>query len=125
MPGKDHTQLVEVWLWDPSQRRIPLTYESNPLEYLPADAPLPRVGDLVLLPSNVTGDTKEQAFAYAGTLTPFRVKECEHLYYRDKDERLDPRDVKPARHVKTIISVQRLSTKEFHDDRGWSREGDG
>ncbi|MEI6449225.1 MAG: hypothetical protein WCP98_04645 [Actinomycetes bacterium] len=125
MPSRGRHELVEVWLWDPGAKRAPFAYESDPLEYLPADAPLPRVGDLILLPPNITGDTREQAFAYAGTRTPFKVMECEHVYFRAKVEKLDPANPKPARHVKTIISVHRLTAKEFDDDRGWSREADG
>ena len=125
MPSKATPLPVEVWLWEPSQARAPFSHESQPLEYLPADAPLPRVGDLVLLPRNVTGDTEEQAVAYGGTRSPFKVMECEHLYFRKTGEKLDPTDAKPARYVKTIVSVKRVSAKEFYDDRGWSQEAGG
>ncbi|GEM_PF-1886811 len=113
---------VQVWLWDPGQKRAPFSHASRPLEYLPADAPLPRVGDLIILPPNVTGDNKEQAFAYGGTRTPFKVMEVEHVYARTKDETIDRLDPAPARYLRTVVSVQRLSEKEFHDDRGWMRE---
>jgi hypothetical protein len=114
--------LVEVWLWDPSQKRPPFGHKTTPLEYLPADSPLPRPGDIVHLPRNVTGDTKEQAFGFGGTRTPFRVVECGHLYSRDKLERVDPLHPQPAVRVKTTIHVKRLSPKEVYEDRGWERE---
>ena len=37
-------------------------------------------------------------------------------------ERHNPTAPKPARHVKTLIFVRRMSEKEFYDDRGWRRE---
>ena len=122
MPSREGLEPVEVWLWDPSQKRPAFAHKTNPLEYLPADAPLPRVGDILMLPRNVTGDTKKQAFAYAGTRTPFIVTECEYLYFREKDERLDKLDPKPARHVKTMVTVRRLTPVETFEERGWERE---
>jgi hypothetical protein len=122
MPRKAQPGLVEVWLWDPSKKRAPFAHKTNPLEYLPADAPLPRVGDIIHLPRNVTGDTKEQAFGYGGTRTPFRVMECSHIYAREKREKFDPLDPKPAVHVRTNIFVERLGPKDVYDDRGWERE---
>jgi hypothetical protein len=122
MPSRRGPELVEVWLWDPSQKRPAFGHETRPLEYLPADAPIPRVGDVIMLPPNVTGDTKDQAFAYGGTRTPFRVTECEYVYSRGRDEKPDMLDPKPARHVKTIVSVRRLAPEEAYDERGWARE---
>ena len=115
-------ELVEVWLWDPSQKRPPFAHETTPLEYLPADAQLPRVGDIIHLPRNVTRDTKKQAFGFGGTRTPFRVMECSHVYAREKGEEFDSLNPKPAVHVKTTMHVQRLTPKEVYDDRGWERE---
>jgi hypothetical protein len=115
-------ELVEVWLWDPSQKRPPFAHKTTPLEYLPADAQLPRVGDIMHLPRNVTGDTKKQAFTFGGTRTPFRVMECGHVYAREGGEEFDSLDPQPAVHVKTNLYVQRLTPKEFYDDRGWERE---
>ncbi len=115
-------ELVEVWLWDPSQKRPPFAHKTTPLEYLPADAQLPRVGDIMQLPRNVTGDTKKQAFTFGGTRTPFRVMECGHVYAREGGEEFDSLNPKPAVYVKTTLYVQRLTPKEFYDDRGWERE---
>jgi len=39
----------------------------------------------VVLPPNVTGDTPEQAFAYGGTRTPFRVDELGHTDIKTTD----------------------------------------
>jgi hypothetical protein len=115
-------ELVEVWLWDPSQKRPPFAHKTTPLEYLPADAQLPRVGDIMHLPRNVTGDTKKQAFTFGGTRTPFRVMECGHVYAREGGEKLDALDPQPAVHVKVTLYAQRLTPQEFYDDRGWERE---
>lgn len=82
----------------------------------PPAPPLPQVGDLLLLPRNVTGDTKEQAFAWAGKLSPFRVIEREHVYFREPGETVDPRHVKPARYMRSIILVRRLTEEEFDAD---------
>ena len=113
---------IEVWLWDPDQKRPPFGHKTTPLEYLPPDAPLPQVGDIIHLPRNVTGDTKKQAFGFGGTRTPFRVVERSQVYFRDKSEVVDPLDPRPAAYVKTTIHVKRLSPKEVYDDRGWERE---
>jgi hypothetical protein len=115
-------ELVEVWLSDPDQKRPPFDHKTTPLEYLPADGPLPRPGDIVHLPRNVTGDTKKQAFGYGGTRTPFRVVECGYVYARAKGEKFDPLDPKPAVLAKTAVHVRRLSEAEAYDDRGWERE---
>jgi len=122
MPSKPAMQPVEVWLWEPGAKAKAFDYAADPIEYLPADAPLPRSGDIIVLPPNLTGDGKREAFAYAGTRTPFKVVECEHVYYRSKAERHDPAAPRPARQVKTLIFVRRMSEKEFYDDRGWQRE---
>ncbi len=114
--------LIEVWLLDPETKRPPFGHKTTPLEYLPADAPLPRAGDIIHLPRNVTGDTKKQAFGFGGTRTPFRVVECSHVYAREKSEKIDPLHLTPAVHVKTTMHVKRLSPKEVYDDRGWERE---
>ena len=84
--------LVEVWLSDPDQKRPPFGLKTTPLEYLSPDVPLPRPGDIIHLPRNVTGDTKKQAFGFGGTRTPFRVVECSWVYFRDKGEKFDPLD---------------------------------
>ena len=88
----------------------------------PPMAPLPRAGDIIHLPRNVTGDTKKQAFGFGGTRTPFRVVECSHVYARERTEKVDTLHPTPAVHVKTTMHVRRLSPKEVYDDRGWERE---
>ena len=97
MARRGTSDLIELWLVEPGQLRAPFDLESQALEYLPVTAPLPQVGDLLLLPPNVTGDSEEQTFAYGGTRAPFRVVECEHVYHRDMDEKLDPVNPTPAR----------------------------
>jgi hypothetical protein len=116
VPSKgSYSEVVEVWLWEPGSERPPFSFDGA-LEFLPPAPPLPQVGDLLLLPRNVTGDTKEQAFAWAGKLSPFRVVEREHVYFREPGETVDPRHVKPARYMRSIILVRRLTEEEFHAD---------
>ncbi|MCX6373550.1 MAG: hypothetical protein NTX16_10835 [Actinobacteria bacterium] len=109
---------IQVYLWEPGQGRPPFSFEPGPLEYLPSDAPLPQVGDTLLLPRNVTGDSKEQTFAWHGTLAPFRVIEVEHVYFRETDEKLLPANPRPARYVRTMIAVRRLTPEQFDADPG-------
>jgi hypothetical protein len=108
---------IAVYLVEPDAGRPPFT-SKPPLEYLPADAPLPRAGDLILLPPVFTGDSEAEAFAWCGTLSPFRVLEVEHVYYRDKAER--PTPVRPgcAQYVRTMILVARLSPEQFEETPG-------
>ncbi|HET6476763.1 MAG TPA: hypothetical protein VFH93_11875 [Thermoleophilia bacterium] len=123
-PNEGRPAPIEVWLWDPDQKRPPFGHTTTPLEYLPADAPLPRAGDIIHLPRNVTGDTNKQAFGYGGTRTPFRVVEYGHIYARERGEKVDPLHPTSAVHVKTTMHVKRISQKEAYDDRGWEREPD-
>jgi len=111
----NYSEVVQVWLLEPGRGRPSFSFE-GPLEFLPPAPPLPQVGDLLLLPRNVTGDTEEQSFAWAGTLTPFRVVEREHVYFRESDEKLDPRNVKPARYMRSMILVRRVTEEEYAAD---------
>lgn len=117
MSGEAKREPIEVYLVEPGQGRPPFTFEGA-LEYLPADAPLPAVGDVILLPRHVTGDSKAQTFAWGGTLAPFRVIEREHVYYRDARKRFNRAEQKPARYVRTLLSVRRMSEAEYHADPG-------
>jgi hypothetical protein len=112
MPSRGKGELVEVYLVDPDAGRPPFSFEGA-FEYLPREAPLPQVGDLLMLPRNVTGDTKKQAFAWGGTLAAFQVVEREHVYFRPKGEKLDPTAPRPAHYVKTVINVRRLTEEQF------------
>jgi len=116
MPGKAKSELIQVYLWEEGQGRPPFSFEPGPLEYLPPDAPLPHVGDTLLLPRNVTGDSKKQAFAWGGTLAPFRVIEVEHVYFRESNEKFVPAHPQPARYVRTMIAVRRLTQEQFNAD---------
>ena len=118
MSGRGKSELVEVYLMEPGEGRPPFTFEQGPLEYLPPDAPMPQVGDIVLLPRKVTGDSKAQTFAWGGTLAPFLVVEREHVYFRDKHEKLDAADPAPARYVKTVVNVRRLTEEQFLSEPG-------
>jgi hypothetical protein len=117
MPNRKNSELVEVWLAEPGHGRPPFTFEGA-LEYLPSDAPVPHVGDIVLLPRSVTGASQGQAFAWAGTVAPFRVVEREHLYFREADEKFDHLNPKPARYLKSVILVRRVTPEEFEADPG-------
>ena len=116
-PSRKNSELVEVWLVEPDQGRPPFTFEGA-LEFLPPDGPLPAVGDVILLPRSGTGDGKAQAFAWGATVTPFRVVEREHVYFRGTKEKRDPRNVKAARYVRSVISVRRLTPEEYAADPG-------
>ncbi len=118
MSGQAKIELIEVYLAEPRQGRPPFSFEPGALEYLPPDAPLPQVGDLLLLPRGVTGDSEEQTFAWGGTVAPFRVVEREHVYFRASDEKLDPVNARPARYVRTMICVRRLTEEEYRADPG-------
>ncbi|HZL63572.1 MAG TPA: hypothetical protein VFD50_01315 [Thermoleophilia bacterium] len=113
MSSRSKSERVEVWLVEPGQERPRFSFQPAQLKYLPADAPLPAVGDIVVLPRTVTGDAKAQAFAWGRTLAPFRVVEREHVYFRAKDEKHDPADPKPVHFVKTLPYVRRLTEEEY------------
>lgn len=107
---------VEIFLAEPGEGRP--DFEPGVLEYLPPDAPLPQVGDIVLLPRASTGDGKAAAYAWGGTLSPFRVVEREHLYHRDAAGTTDSRKPAPARYLKTLLLVRRVPEEEYHADPG-------
>lgn len=116
MSGRAKHELIQVYLWEAGQGRPPFSFEPGALEYLPPDAPLPQVGDTLLLPRRVTGDSEVQAFAWGGTLAPFRVVEVEHVYFRERDEKFLPAKPEPARYVRTMIAVRRLTQEQFYAD---------
>lgn len=111
-------ELVEVVLMEPGEGRPPFTHEPGSLEYLAPDLPLPAVGDVLALPRQVTGDTKAQAFAWGGKVAPFVVVEREHVYFRDGAEKFDPAKPTPARYLRSLIYVRRLSKEEYAADPG-------
>ena len=117
MPGRTKSEPIEVYLTEPGEARKPFSFE-RAFEYLPPDAPLPEVGDVLLLPRAVTGDSEEQAFAWNGTVAPFRVVERQHVYFRKGHEKLDATDPEPARYVRTIINVHRLTADQYHANPG-------
>ncbi len=116
MSGQAESEIIQVYLWEPGEGRPPFSFEPGALEYLPPDAPLPQVGETLLLPRSVTGDSEEQAFAWSGTLAPFRVVEVEHVYFRESDEKLIPANPKPARYLRTMIAVRRITEEQFYAD---------
>jgi hypothetical protein len=115
--GRSKREPVEVYVVEPGEGRPPFSFEGAH-EYLPADGPMPAVGDVLLLPRQVSGDTKKQAFAWGGTLAPFLVVEREHVFFREKGEKPDPASPKPARYVKTVINVRRLTEEQFYAEPG-------
>jgi hypothetical protein len=116
--GEPKRELIEVFLMEPGEGRPPFTHEPGALEFLPPDVPLPDVGDILLFPRKVTGDTKAQAFAWGDTVAPFMVVEREHLYFRDKAEKFTHIKPTPARYVRTVILVRRLTHEEYSADPG-------
>ncbi|WP_437281296.1 hypothetical protein WME90_12255 [Sorangium sp. So ce375] len=117
MKKSESNNLVEVYEVEPRKGRPGYSFKSGALEFLPADGPLPQVGDIILLPRNVSGDNEEQAYVM-GMVAPFRVVEREYLYYREPKETHDPIDTKPARYLKTWIFVRRISKDEYKRDPG-------
>ncbi len=118
MSSRKSGEPVALYEVKPGEGRPPFSFEPGALEFLPSDAPLPHTGDILLLPRSVTGDSKAQAFAWGGTVTPFRVVELEHLYFREKGEKHDHLNPKPAHYVRTVILVRRISEKEYDADPG-------
>jgi hypothetical protein len=113
---KPTSEPVEVFLTEPGEGRP--DFEPGVLDYLPADAPLPQVGDILLLPRASTGDAKAEAYAWGGVLSPFRVVEREHLYHRGATEKIDPRKPAPAHYLKTLLLVRRVPKEEYYADPG-------
>ena len=106
---------VEVFLTEPGEGRP--DFEPGVLEYLPPDAPLPQVGDILLLPRASTGDEAD-AYAWGGAVSPFRVVEREHLYHRDAAGTAGVRVPEPARYLKTLLLVRRVPSDEYYADPG-------
>ncbi len=113
---KPTSEPVEIFLAEPGEGRP--DFEPGVLEYLPADAPLPQVGDILLLPRASTGDGKADAYAWGGALSPFRVVEREHLYHRDPAETAHSRKPAPAHYLKTLLLVRRVPREEYYADPG-------
>jgi hypothetical protein len=119
MSSRKSAELVEVWLTEPGHGRPPFTFEGA-LEFLPPDGPLPEVGDVLLLPRSGTGDSEEQAFAWAGMVSPFRVVEREHVYFRESGEKRGPGNFTAARYVRSMVLVRRITKEEYFSDLGAS-----
>jgi hypothetical protein len=111
------SNLIEVYEIEAGKNRPGYGHKPGALEFLPADAPMPEVGDIILLPRACSGDSQDQAF-FMGLCAPFRVVEREFLYFRDLDEKHDPINTKPARYLKTWIHVRRLSEDEYEQAPG-------
>jgi hypothetical protein len=107
---------VEVYLVESGKGRARVSHEPCALALLPADTPLPNVGDIVLLPKTLTHE--EQAYVGLGEVTPYCVAERELLYSRNPGEEHALMDAKPARYVKAWIHVRRLSPAEYEKAPG-------
>ena len=112
------SNFVEVYLVEPGRGRAGFTHKPGALEFLPADAPLPAVGDIILLPRQMTGDSEEEAYVMLGLLAPFRVVERELLFARAPNEKHDPSNTKPAEYRKAWIHVRRVPASEYEKDPG-------
>ena len=108
---------IEVYEITPGKGRAGYNYKPGVIECLPIDGPLPAVGDIILLPRNMSCSEDDQAYIM-GEIAPFRVVEREHAYIRSLDEEHDPINTKPARYMKTWIHVERIPKEEYAQDPG-------
>jgi hypothetical protein len=115
---RENRRSTEVYEVEAGKGRAQFTFDSVPLQDLPAEAPLPQVGDIVLLSSSETGDSKDLAFVGGGMFTPFRVVEREHMLWRGGDEARDPQGAEPPNRSKCLIHVRRVSAEEYGADPG-------
>lgn len=109
---------IEVYEVEPGGRREDSRYKGRPLALLPADAPLPSPGDLIVLPRFVAPERGEQRGEQPSTgreaLIPFRVLECEHLFVpvNDKRHSLSHNHPQPTRYLASWIFVERMGEDE-------------
>lgn len=106
--------LTEVYECKPGLGRPYFTHKPGSIALLAADAPLPRIGDLINLPRAVTGDSEEQAFLLNGAGAPFRVLDVEHMYGEPPRDHPD----KGSPCLKAWIHVRRLTEDEYAADPG-------
>ena len=104
---------TEVYEVIPDKGRPYFSYKplSGCLATLSPDSPLPIAGDVLLLPSNVTGDLPDQAFILGGLGTPFKVVERELMYRVDGTSQITP-------FSKAHIYVRRMTEEEYELDPG-------
>jgi len=118
MAVPERAKFVEVYEFRPGQGRPNFAWDPHgALTFLPADAPLPHPGDIILLTPSATGDSEKAAFLMGGAGAPFRVLEVEHLY-GNVDEH-NPSVPEPAPYVKSWIHVVRLTEDEYEADPSW------
>jgi hypothetical protein len=117
MPSHVNKELVAVYQVTPGEARRSFSFHEDPIEYLPADAPLPRLGDVLLLPY-ASGRMGDASSAWAGAVAPFVVLEVEHVYHRGSHKDLDLVNPRPAKFVRIIINVRRLTDAEYLESPG-------
>ena len=110
------SQFIEVYEVIRGEGRAGYSRKAGVIECLPIDAPLPAVGDIIILPKNMSCSNDDEAYHMLGLVAPFRVVEREHSYYRSLDEEHDPINTKPARYMKTWIHVERIPKEEYARD---------
>ena len=110
-----YNEPVAVWLQEPGEGK-PGWGDHVAFAYLPPAPPLAQVGDIILLPRSVTGDSADQAFAWGARLTPFKVIQRVHAYFREDGEKVDPRHIEPARYMRSMLLVRRLTQDEYDAD---------
>lgn len=113
MPGHVDKELIAVYQIAPGEGRRAFSFHEDPIEYLPPEAPLPRVGDVLLLPFAAARMGGEPSPAWGGAVAPFVVVEVEHVYHRGSSKSLHLVNPKPARFVRIVINVRRLTDAEY------------
>lgn len=117
MSATEREKFVEVYEVEPGRGRPQVAWKPGALAFVPADAPLPHPGDIILLPPSATGDSEEAAFIMNGAGAPFRVLEVEHMYGNVHGRNLT--EPEPAPYLKTWIHVARLTADAYAADPGW------
>lgn len=110
--GQVKKELIAVYQVADGEARRPFSYGDDPIEYLPPEAPLPRMGEVLLLSTAAVGG--EPSSAWGGALAPFEVVEVEHVYRRPAGQHVDRLHPKAARYVRIVINVRRLSDAEYN-----------
>jgi hypothetical protein len=116
--SKAHKDPIAVYEMVPGEQRQPFTYHGKPIEYLPPDAPMPRVGDILLLPKVTAHKKGGPTTAWGGIVVPFVVVEIEHVYHRSSAKSMQGLEPKPAKYVRSVVNARALTDEEYLEGPG-------